>query len=57
VIAHGSHFIFLINGQVVQELDDDHFSRGLVGLAIEGYAPGGKIVYDFIDITLRERNT
>jgi predicted RNA-binding Zn-ribbon protein involved in translation (DUF1610 family) len=56
VIAHGSHFIFLINGQVVQELDDDHFSKGLVGLAIEGYAPGGKIIYDFIDITLRERN-
>ena len=37
VLARETHFIFTINGQVVSEVDDDHFSQGLVGLAIEGY--------------------
>lgn len=55
VIARGTHFIFLINGEVVSEVDDDHFSHGLVGLAIEGYTTGEKTVFDFIDITLRGR--
>jgi hypothetical protein len=53
VIAHENHFVFLINGQVVSELDDDHFSEGLVGLATEGYTVGEEITYDFMDITLR----
>ncbi len=53
VIAHEKHFIFLINGQVVSELDDDHFSEGLVGLAIEGYKAEEEITFDFMDITLR----
>jgi hypothetical protein len=57
VIARDTHFIFLINGQVVSEVDDDHFSQGLVGLAIEGYTTGEKITFDFIDFTLRERKT
>jgi hypothetical protein len=55
VIARETHFIFLINGRVVSEVDDDHFSQGLVGLAIEGYTTGEKMTYDFIDITLHER--
>ena len=54
VLARGSNFIFTINGQVVSEVDDDHFRQGLVGLAIEGYTPGEKIIFDFIDVTLRE---
>jgi DNA-directed RNA polymerase subunit RPC12/RpoP len=54
VLARGTHFIFTINGQVVSELDDDHFSQGLAGLAIEGYILGEKIVFDFIDVTLQE---
>lgn len=57
VMANDAHFIFLINGQVVKEVDDSHLSRGLVGLAIEGYTPGEKTTFDFIDITLRERKT
>ena len=57
VIAQETHFIFLINGQVVSEVDDGHFSQGLVGLAIEGYTTGEKITFDFIDFTLRERKT
>ena len=54
VLAQGSHFTFTINGRVVSEVDDDHFSQGLVGLAIEGYTLGEKIIFDFIDVTLRE---
>ncbi len=53
VIARETHFVFLINGQIVSEVDDDRFARGLVGLAIEGYTQGEKIVFDFLDFTLR----
>lgn len=53
VIAHQSHFTFLINGKVVSELDDERFSQGLVGLAIEAYTPEEEITFDFLDITLR----
>jgi hypothetical protein len=53
VIAHATHFTFLVNGQVVHEIDDDRLSQGLVGLAIEAYTPGEAIAYDFLDITLR----
>jgi hypothetical protein len=53
VIAYQKHFIFLINGQIVSELEDEHFSEGLVGLAIEGYTPAEEITFDFLDITLR----
>lgn len=56
VVARESHFIFLINGQVVGEVDDDRFSQGFVGLAIEGYTKGEKIVFDFLDFTLRGRH-
>ena len=53
VIARETHFVFLINGQIVSEVDDDRFSQGLVGLAIEGYTAGEKITFDFLDFTLR----
>lgn len=53
VIAHEKHFTCLINGQIVSELDDDHFTQGLVGLSIEGYTPEEEITFDFMDITLR----
>jgi hypothetical protein len=53
VIAQKAHFVFLINGQIVSEVDDDRFSPGLVGLAIEGYTQGEKLVFDFLDFTLR----
>ena len=55
VLARGTHFTFTINGRVVSEVDADYFSEGLVGLAIEGYTLGEKIIFDFIDVTLRER--
>lgn len=53
VIAQGKRLAFLINGQVVNELDDSHFDGGLVGLAVEGYKVGEEITYDFLDILLR----
>jgi hypothetical protein len=53
VIARESHFVFLINGQIVSEAEDSRFGQGLVGLAVEGYKQGEKIVFDFLDITLR----
>jgi hypothetical protein len=53
VIARETHFIFLINGQIVSEVEDDHFSQGLIGLAIEGYTSGEEIIFDFMDIILR----
>jgi hypothetical protein len=53
VIAREAHFVFLINGLIVSEADDNRFSQGLVGLAIEGYTQGEKIVFDFLDFTLR----
>jgi hypothetical protein len=53
VLARETHFVFLINGQIVSEVDDDRFARGLVGLAIEGYTQGEKVIFDFLDFTLR----
>jgi hypothetical protein len=53
VIARDTHFVFLINGQIVSEVQDEKFVEGLVGLAIEGYTQGEKIVFDFLDFTLR----
>jgi len=54
VIGHDAHFVCLINGQIVSEVDDDHFSRGLAGMAVEGYTSGEKTTFDFLDFTLRE---
>ena len=55
VIGRESNFIFLINGQIVSEIDDDHYSEGVVGVAIEGYNSGEKITFDFLDFALRGR--
>lgn len=53
VIARAAHFVFLINGEIVSESEDERLRRGLVGLAIEGYTQGERIVFDFLDFTLR----
>lgn len=54
VVTRDTHFVFLINGEIVSEVNkNDHFGQGLVGLAIEGYSQGEKIVFDFLDFTLR----
>lgn len=38
---------------MVSEVDDGHFSQGVIGVAIEGYTSGEKTVFDFMDLTLR----
>ena len=53
VIAQKAHFVFLINGQIVSEADENQFPRGLVGLAIESYPVGERVIFDFLDFTLR----
>ncbi len=53
VKANETHFTFLINGQIVSEVDDDQFSQGLVGVAIEAYSPGEETTFDFMDFILR----
>ena len=53
VIARDAHFVFVVNGQIVSEVDDEGFGQGLVGLAIEGYTAGEKITFDFLDLSLR----
>jgi hypothetical protein len=55
VIAEAAHFAFLINGQIVCELDDDHFSRGMAGVAVEGFMNEENTTFDFLDFTLRGR--
>jgi hypothetical protein len=56
IIAQETHFIFLINGQIMSEADESHFHPGLAGLAIEGYVQDEKIVFDFLDFTLRAQD-
>ncbi|HET6597381.1 MAG TPA: hypothetical protein VFG81_17260 [Anaerolineales bacterium] len=53
VLAQDAHFTFLINGEIVSDATDDRYRKGLVGLAIEGYTQGEKLVFDFLDFTLR----
>ena len=53
VIARAGHFVFLINGQIVSESHGDGAGQGLIGLAVEGYTAGERIVFDFLDFTLR----
>lgn len=53
VIAQEEHFVFLINGQIVSEVDAHYFSQGLTGIAIEGYMANEKTTFDFLDFTLR----
>jgi hypothetical protein len=53
IIGRGAHLVFLINGEIVAEADESQFPRGLVGLAIEGYPVGEKMMFDFLDFTLR----
>lgn len=53
VVAYQNHFTFLINGQVVSEIEAEHFSQGLTGLAIEAYTLGEETTFDFMDFLLR----
>jgi len=54
VIAKGSHFIFLINDQVVGEADDDHLRAGTPGLAIQVHGTDQKITFQFDNFEMRK---
>lgn len=56
VIAVENHFTFLINGQLVSEIEDRHFTHGMAGVGIEGYTVGEETAFDFIEFTLRAKN-
>jgi hypothetical protein len=53
VIGHGTHFTFLINEQVVTEINDERFQQGSVGVGIETYTLGEEITFDFLELRLR----
>ncbi|HUN22789.1 MAG TPA: hypothetical protein PK299_06620 [Anaerolineales bacterium] len=53
VIGRKNQFTFLINGQTVGQMEDECFTSGRVGVAVEGYTVGEEISYDFLDFTLR----
>ncbi len=53
VRAERSHFTLFINDQLVGEADDDHLTRGSVGLAIEVFNAGDSAVYEFDNFELR----
>lgn len=51
VIAEGSHFTFMLNGQPVASIEDDHLPYGSLGLAI-GQDGGEKVVFDFDNLEI-----
>ena len=53
VIANKSHFIFLINDQIVGETTDDHIPLGMTGLAIQVYKAGLQATFEFDNYELR----
>ena len=46
VLVNGSHFVFLINSQIVYETEDDRQPTGGVALVIEVEESGTKILFD-----------
>lgn len=55
VIGAGSHFIFMINGEIVDEIDDETLSQGTVGVTAEGYdEENPDASYEFSNFVLRE---
>jgi len=53
VIAEGTHFIFLINDQVVADAIDEHVSKGTLGLAVQVYEPDLQAGFEFDNLELR----
>lgn len=55
VIGADSHFVFLINGEVVAEIDDETLSQGTVGITAEGYdEENPDATFEFSNFVLRE---
>ena len=53
VIAQGSHFLFLVNGQYVAELDDENIALGKVGLMIGLNHAEDTAAFEFDNFELR----
>ena len=54
VIAQGSHFIFLINDQVVGDAVDDHIASGSVGLGFQIHERDQQVTVQFDNFELRQ---
>ena len=54
VIAQGSHFIFLLNDQVVGDAVDDHIASGSVGVGFQIYEPDQQVTVQFDNFELRK---
>jgi len=54
VIANNTYFTFLINNQVVGYANDDHISKGLIGLAIQIHYAIEQATFEFDNFELRE---
>lgn len=53
VQAEGSHFVFLVNGEIIAQLDDDTNGFGVVGLAIDLVSPGDEAIFEWDNFELR----
>jgi hypothetical protein len=53
VVAEGSHYIFLVNDQVVSEVDYAELARGVVGTAVQFNEAGYSAVVEFDNFELR----
>jgi hypothetical protein len=52
VMANGDHFVFMINDQLVAELQDDQIKSGITGLAVELSYSGVNGVVEFDNVEL-----
>ncbi|MBI9045077.1 MAG: CHAT domain-containing protein [Anaerolineaceae bacterium] len=53
VLGEGSHFIFSINGQVVDEIDDLRIPTGIIGLGGSVFGEGKSVIFEFDNFELR----
>ena len=53
VEAVGSHFVFFVNGEEVDEYDDDALERGGIGVGIELSDTGDEGVFEFDNVEVR----
>lgn len=52
VIAQGTHFDFFINNQAVAGLDDNHLTKGKIGLSVDLHTSGDQASIEFGNFTL-----
>lgn len=53
VIAQGSYFTFLINDQIVGEVEDDRIASGTCAIAIQVFEAGQQAIFEFDNFELR----